>query len=118
MPDFARQVVKSDTCVVKFIELDLEVPAGRGQLTNVEGILTMVLEDLEIGQEARKEQMPEVYTKVDEIIQKGKAMVAGNSFPFRLSLDDPAGNSWIEPDQKDGVGKWSKVDYARTPEQN
>lgn len=118
MPDFARQVVKSDTCVVKFIELDLEVPAGRGQLTNVEGLLTMVLEDLEIGQEARKEQMPEVYTKIDEILKKGKDMVAGNSFPFRVSLDDPAGNSWIERDQKDGVGKWSKVEYARTPEQN
>lgn len=118
MPDFARQLVKSDTCVVKFIELDLEVPAGRGQLTNVEGLLTMVLEDLAIGQEARKEQMPEVYAKVDEILTKGKAMVAGESFPFRLSLDDPAGNSWIEPDQKDGVGKWSKVEYPRTPEQN
>jgi zinc finger protein len=45
-------------------------------------------------------------------------MIAGESFPFRVDLDDPAGNSWIEPDQKDGVGKWSKVDYARTPEQN
>merc|ERR1712098_520642 len=47
--DFARQVVKSDTCVVKFIELDIEVPAGRGQLTNVEGLLSMILEDLEVG---------------------------------------------------------------------
>lgn len=45
-------------------------------------------------------------------------MIAGNGFPFRLSVDDPAGNSWIEPEQKDGVGKWSKVEYARTTEQN
>ena len=118
MPDFARQLVKSDTCVVKFIELDLEVPAGRGQLTNVEGLLTMVLEDLEVGQTARKEHAPEVYAKIEEILAKGKDMVAGKAFPFRISLDDPAGNSWIEPDQKDGVGKWSKVEYPRTPEQN
>ena len=116
--DFARQVVKSDTCVVKFIELDIEVPAGRGQLTNVEGLLSMILEDLELQQPERKEQIPEVWAKIEEIVAKGQQMIAGKSFPFRLSLDDPAGNSWIEPDQKDGVGKWSKVEYARTAEQN
>ncbi|PBP25723.1 ZPR1 zinc-finger domain-containing protein [Diplocarpon rosae] len=116
--DFARQVVKSDTCVVKFIELDIEIPAGRGQLTNVEGLLSMVLQDLEVGQSVRKDQAPEVYAKIEEIIAKGKDMLAYKSFPFRVSLDDPAGNSWIEPNQKDGVGKWSKTEYARTPEQN
>ena len=116
--DFARQVVKSDTCIVKFIELDIEVPAGRGQLTNVEGLLSMILEDLELQQPARKEQIPEVWAKIEEIISKGRKMLAGESFPFRVMLDDPAGNSWIEPDQKDGVGKWSKVEYARTAEQN
>lgn len=116
--DFERQVVKSDSAVVKFIELDVEVPAGRGQLTNMEGLLTTIMEDLELGQEARKEQLPEIYPKVAEIIAKGRAMLAGASFPFRVSLDDPAGNSWISPDMKDGVGKWAKRDYIRTPEQN
>lgn len=116
--DFERQVVKSDSAVVKFIELDVEVPAGRGQLTNMEGLLTTIIDDLELGQEARKEQMPEVYPKVAEIITKGRAMLAGESFPFRVSVDDPAGNSWISPDMKDGVGKWAKRDYVRTPEQN
>ncbi|KAG9239189.1 ZPR1 zinc-finger domain-containing protein [Amylocarpus encephaloides] len=116
--DFERQVVKSDTCVVKFTELDLEVPAGRGQLTNIEGILGMIMEDLAMHQDARKEQMPEAWAKVDEILAQGKKMIAGEAFPFRVSLDDPAGNSWIEPDHRDGVGKWSKIEYARTPEQN
>jgi zinc finger protein len=116
--DLARQVVKSDTCVVKFIELDIEVPAGRGQLTNVEGLLSTILEDLELHQPARKEQMPEVWAKIEELIEKGRKMISGESFPFRLALDDPAGNSWIEPDQKDGVGKLSKVEYPRTEEQN
>jgi zinc finger protein len=115
---FARQIVKSDSCIVKFIELDIEVPPGRGQLTNVEGLLSMILEDLEMQQPARKEQIPEVYEKIEEILAHGRKMLAGESFPFRVSLDDPAGNSWIEPDQKDGVGKWSRVEYARTPEQN
>lgn len=116
--DFARQVVKSDTCVVKFIELDVEVPAGRGQLTNVEGLLSMILEDLEGAQDQRKQQQPEVYTAIEEIIAKGRKMLAGAAFPFRVSLEDPAGNSWIEPDQTDGVGQWLRTEFPRTPEQN
>ncbi|KAK8076954.1 zinc finger protein [Apiospora saccharicola] len=116
--DYARTVVKSDNAVVKFIELDVEVPAGRGQLTNVEGLLSTIIDDLELGQEARKEQAPEIHGKVAEIITKGRDMLAGKSFPFRVSLDDPSGNSWISPDVKDGVGKWYKRDYLRTPEQN
>lgn len=118
MADFGRQVIKADTAIVKFIELDLEIPAGRGQLTNVEGLLTNVMEDLEGDQEARREHQPEVYAKIAEIIAKGRAMLAGESFPFRMYVDDPAGNSFISPDLKDGVGKWEKREFVRTPEQN
>jgi zinc finger protein len=118
MADFARQVVKSDTATVKFIEIDIEVPAGRGQLTNVEGLLSTIIEDLEMGQDARKEQTPEVFVKVAEIIVKGKTMLEGGSFPFRVTVDDPAGNSFIAPDLKDGVGKWEKREFQRTAEQN
>ncbi|KAG7285154.1 hypothetical protein NEMBOFW57_009775 [Staphylotrichum longicolle] len=118
MPDFERQVVKSDTATVKFIELDLEVPAGKGQLTNVEGLLTTVVDDLAFGQEQRREQTPEVYAKVEEVIARGRKMLAGEGFPFRVAVDDPAGNSFIAPDPRDGVGKWEKREYLRTPEQN
>jgi zinc finger protein len=118
LPDFSRQVVKSDTATIKFIELDVEVPAGRGQLTNVEGLLSGIVDDLELGQEARKEHYQEVYTKIAEVITKGRAMLAGTSFPFRVEVDDPAGNSFITPDLKDGVGKWEKHEFLRTPEQN
>ncbi|KAG5979271.1 hypothetical protein E4U55_005349 [Claviceps digitariae] len=118
LQDFSRQVVKSDTATVKFIEMDLEIPPGRGQLTNVEGLLSTVMDDLEMGQEARKDQSPEVHEKIAEIITKGRAMLAGNAFPFRIFVDDPAGNSFISPDLKDGVGKWEKREYARTTEQN
>ena len=118
LADFERQVVKSDTAVVKFIELDVEVPAGRGQLTNVEGLLTTIVDDLESGQEARKEQAPEVYAKIEDIVAKGRAMLAGDAFPFRVFVDDPAGNSFIAPDPRDGVGKWEKREYLRSAEQN
>ena len=118
LDDFSRQVVKADSATVKFIEIDLEIPAGRGQLTNVEGLLSGVVDDLELGQEARKEQMPDVYPKIAEIIEKGRKMLAGEAFPFRFYVDDPAGNSFIAPDLKDGVGKWEKREYLRTGEQN
>ena len=118
MADYERQVVKSDTATVKFIELDLEVPAGKGQLTNVEGLLTTVVDDLAFGQEQRKEQSAELYTKVEEVISRGRKMLAGEAFPFRVAVDDPAGNSFIAPDPRDGVGKWEKREFLRTPEQN
>ena len=118
MVDFERQVVKSDTATVKFIELDVEIPCGRGQLTNVEGLLRSIVDDLESGQEDRKTTVPEVYSKIEEIVIKGKKMLAGEAFPFRVLLDDPAGNSFITPDMRDGVGKWEKREYLRTPEQN
>ncbi|KLU81628.1 zinc finger protein ZPR1 [Magnaporthiopsis poae ATCC 64411] len=118
MADFSRQVVKADTATVKFIELDLEIPPGRGQMTNVEGLLSGVVDDLEASQEQRRAAQPEVAEKVAEVIQKGRAMLAGDSFPFRFYVDDPAGNSWIQPDMRDGVGKWEKRDFVRSKEQN
>ncbi|KOS22531.1 Zinc finger protein zpr1 [Escovopsis weberi] len=118
MDDFSRQVIKADSAVVKFIEIDLEIPAGRGQLTNVEGLLSNVVDDLEMNQEDRKHSAPEVYDKVAEIIGKARAMLEGRAFPFRMYIDDPAGNSFIAPDLKDGVGKWEKHEFARTAEQN
>ncbi|KAL5877320.1 nucleolar zinc-finger protein [Pyricularia oryzae] len=118
MQDFSRQVVKADTATVKFIELDVEVPPGRGQLTNVEGLLSTIVDDLESGQVERLEKQPEVAEKIAEVIEKGRKMLAGESFPFRVYVDDPAGNSWIQPDPRDGVGKWEKRDFTRTSEQN
>ncbi len=118
MADFARQVVKADSATAHFIELDIEIPAGRGQLTNVEGLLSGIMDDLEMDQEARKQHEPEIYAKLEEVIAKGRAMLVGDAFPFRVSVDDPAGNSWIAPDPHDGVGKWEKHEYPRTPEQN
>ncbi len=86
LPDFERQVVKSDTATVKFIELDVEVPAGRGQLTNVEGLLTNIIDDLESDQEAREEQAPEVYAKIDEIITRAAPCLREMHFPSACML--------------------------------
>src|ERR1700712_1125352 len=51
--DLSRQIIKSDTCVFRIEDIDLEVPPGRGQMTNVEGILSTIAQDLEEKQPER-----------------------------------------------------------------
>jgi zinc finger protein len=116
--DLDRQLVKSDTCIFRIEEIDLEVPPGRGQLTNVEGVISMIAQDLDSKQAERKEVVPEMYEKIDGVVKSLRAMTEGTRFPFSITADDPAGNSWIEPSPTDGRGKFVRTEYARTPEQN
>ncbi|KAF2747253.1 zf-ZPR1-domain-containing protein [Sporormia fimetaria CBS 119925] len=116
--DRNRQIVKSDTAILRVEELDLEMPAGRGQLTNVEGILTMTAQDLELKQEERKQVIPEVYEKIQSVIDALREMASGARIPFTITVDDPAGNSSIEPSPEDKGGKYQKHQYARTDAQN
>lgn len=120
LDDMERQLVKSDTAILRIEDLAIEVPAGRGRLTNVEGILSEVLKDLEGDQKLRKKEDPELYKKIDGIVQSLIKMLIGGRFPFSISLDDPAGNSWIEPSPADSKikGKYKHSQYPRTPEQN
>ena len=118
LPDMERQMVKSDSAVFRIVELDLEVPAGRGRLTNMEGILADILRDLEKPQKTRKQEDPELYGKIETIVQSLTKMMMGGRFPYTISLDDPAGNSWIEPSPLDNDGKYTRTEYARSPEQN
>jgi zinc finger protein len=45
-------------------------------------------------------------------------MIEGAKLPFTITVDDPAGNSSIEPSPSDGQGKYTRRDYNRTPTQN
>lgn len=116
--DMDRQIVKSEYCVSRFVELDLEIPAQRGQLTTVEGLLGNALEDIAIGQDVRKNEQPEAYAKIEEFIAKGTEMIEGRAFPFTIIVDDISGNSWIEPKPADPQNVWSRVEYLRSPAQN
>ena len=120
LEDMERQVVKSDTAILRIEDLKIEVPAGRGRLTNIEGVLSEVLKDLEGDQKLRKKEDPELYKKIDGVVQPLIKMLIGSKFPFTISLDDPAGNSWIEPSPADPKtkGKYTHSQYPRTPEQN
>lgn len=118
--DFNRQVVKSETATCMFTELELEIPPERGQLTNVEGLLSEMIENLQNDQPARKEAQPEVYEKIEEFIAKVKRCLDGEegSLPLTFYVDDPAGNSWVEYQPGQPAHKWSMYEYNRTAEQN
>ncbi|ODV86542.1 hypothetical protein CANARDRAFT_27736 [[Candida] arabinofermentans NRRL YB-2248] len=118
--DFNRQIIKHETCNCKFIELDIEIPAKRGQLTTVEGLLSEMIDDLEMDQPQRKEIQPETYIKIEEFIKKVRSTINAEEgrLPITLMLDDPSGNSWIEYVPGEPQHKWSRVEYNRTPQQN
>lgn len=116
--DLQRQVVKSDTAVFRVETLDIEIPRGRGRLSNVEGMLSEITNDLRIDQERRKVQHPDLCSKIEEIIKNLDDMIGGQSFPFSISLEDPAGNSSLEPAIGEEGGKYKRLDYSRTVEQN
>lgn len=118
--DFNRQVVKSETSTCRFNELDIEIPPKRGQLSNVEGLLTEMIEDLQADQDARKSLQPEIYEKINQVIAKINSFIKAepNTLPLTFSIDDPAGNSWIEYVPNEPSHKWSYYEYNRTAEQN
>lgn len=116
--DLSRQIVKSDTAIFRVEDIDLEIPPGRGQLTNAEGILTMVAQDLETKQDERKEVMPEIYEKIQGVTETLREMASGGKVPFKITLDDPAGNSSIEPSTQDTAAKYFRHEYPRSSEQN
>ena len=161
--DLDRQMVKSEYATISVPDLQLQIPAKRGQITTIEGVLSDTLRDLEVDQPVRKHMQPDVYAKIEQVCdrlrdylgerkvdegeQEGAAAAAASSAsgahaigpvggrtedakapgrtfpPFKLQLDDPSGNSFIEftgDIEQLGAGdnKWTKRDYPRTKEQN
>jgi zinc finger protein len=118
--DLNRQLVKSSTCTIIIPELELTIPASRGQLTTIEGVVADTIRDLELEQPVRKLQQPEVHDKIEALLVKLRPVVDDQRQlqPFTFRLDDPSGNSFVEV--KGGLNdpKWSKREYNRTKEQN
>jgi zinc finger protein len=116
--DFSRQVIKSETCTARFIELDIEIPAGRGQITNVESLLTTLIEDLEFSQPTRRALDEDVWRKIEEKLERGRKMLKGDEWPVTLVLDDIAGNSSIQPSVDNRDKRWGRSEYKRSKEQD
>jgi zinc finger protein len=134
--DLDRQIVKSPTCTITIPEFSLTVPASRGQLTNVEGLIRDTVRDLSLDQPVRKIMDPETYAKIEPLVQRLKEVVDDDDdelekgeppkwergqkpfTPFTIKLDDPAGNSFIQFLGSISDPKWSMRAYSRTREQN
>ena len=127
--DMNRQIVKSEFCSVTVPELQLQIPARRGQITTIEGILQDTVRDLEMGQPVRKHMQPDVYEKIEALCERIRGLLGEEADvshpvqPFKVMLDDPSGNSFVEYtgsiESSGGAdAKWSKRDYPRTKEQN
>ncbi|SCU99305.1 LADA_0H18888g1_1 [Lachancea dasiensis] len=118
--DFNRQVVKSETATCKFQELDIEIPPKRGQLTTVEGLLSEMVEGLSSDQPVRKSIDENLYNQIETFLAKVRSCLdcEPGTLPVTFTLDDPAGNSWIEYTPGEQAHKWSQTQYVRSGEQN
>ena len=119
--DLNRQIIKSDYAVVKFEEMDFEIPANtqKGEITTLEGIISQAADNLNMYQAERMAQMPEVGVKVAMVIMELRQMASGDKAPFTVFVDDISGNSFIEnPFAPSPDPFLKKTEYRRTVEQD
>lgn len=118
--------MKSQFATLTIPEYELTLPPGKGQLTTIESIITHTIEDLEFEQPVRQHTLPDLYAKIEDMLNKLRPIVADSMADdkdklektFTVKLDDPSGNSFIEARGGFEDPKWSKREYKRTPEQN
>lgn len=125
-----RQLVKSATCTILIPQFELTIPPSRGQLTTVEGLIRDIVSDLSTDQPLRKYENEAAYNKIQGILdslnnilgdkEEGAEVDAKEELfaPFTISLDDPAGNSFIEFIGSMSDPKWNLRTYHRTKQQN
>ncbi|ETV86962.1 hypothetical protein H257_01984 [Aphanomyces astaci] len=115
--DLNRQLIKSDTAVIVFPEIDLEIPAKtqQGTINTIEGFIAKAIEGLRENQEERRAIDPATTQKIDEFLANLALMAAGITLPFTVIITDPAGNSHIENLHAPNVDPQLKIDtYFRS----
>merc|ERR1711874_516535 len=119
--DLERDIIRSNHASVSIPELQLEIPStGKGYLSTLEGFLSSFKEDLEINQDYRREQNPDVADQIDIFIAKLQKYIDCDPeiLPFSFILDDPSGHSNIKnpfaPKQDPNL---KNDKYVRTVEQ-
>jgi len=119
--DYARDVLKSETCCLEVPELELSVgpSAVSGRFTTVEGVLRAMKDQLTETSVMFKDSLEmSAGTRMKTFLEKF-AEYLDNLKPLTLVLDDPAGNSFVLsltdplPDPALVITK-----YERTFEQN
>ncbi|XP_053680804.1 zinc finger protein ZPR1 [Anopheles nili] len=120
--DFARDVLKSESCSLMIRELECEVGAGAlgGRFTTIEGLLTAMREQLvestgmfmDSNDVETKERMDKFFGQLDTAI-------AGNK-QLTIVMDDPTGNSYVQSLNDDGTPDTALriIRYHRSYDQN
>jgi len=120
--DLNRQVIKSDSCTISLPSIEFEIPpiTQRGSVTTLEGVITKAYTQLQDNQAARAIADINLFTAVQGIIEKLTAMCSGTAtYPFTVTIDDPAGNSYIENPHAPSPDKNLVTShYTRTPTQD
>ena len=119
--DLDRRIIKSKHATIEIKELELTIPAmtQRGTMTTIEGVLQKTIDHLRQDQTRRREEHPELATKLDDFISQLVLYATGLQLPFTLILDDPTGNSHIEnPNAPNWDPNMRTTQYNRTKPQN
>ncbi|KAN0043300.1 hypothetical protein ACTA71_010945 [Dictyostelium dimigraforme] len=119
--DLSRDILKSDTANVIIPELEIEVTHGSlgGKFTTVEGLVTIIKEELEKNPFFRGDSSDPVNrARYQEITSQLDSFIGGKK-PFTIQLDDPVANSYVQnlfaPDDDPQLEIY---EYERTYEQN
>ncbi|KAI2498531.1 zinc finger protein [Fragilaria crotonensis] len=119
--DLQREVLKSDTAGLTIPEIDMELDEGGldGLYTTVEGLLKKVYERLKeanpfgTGDSAKKQHLTNdggefskpsaTYVRYMEFLDRLKALLEGQTFPFTIVISDPLSNSFVGPVPRDAI---------------
>ncbi|ETN67468.1 zinc finger protein [Anopheles darlingi] len=120
--DFARDVLKSESCSLHIRELECEVGAGAlgGRFTTIEGLLTAMREQLvESTGMFMDSNDAETRDRMDTFFGHLDTAIAGNK-QLTIVLDDPTGNSYVQSLSDDGTPDEALriIRYHRSFEQN
>ncbi|XP_046353050.2 zinc finger protein ZPR1-like isoform X1 [Haliotis rufescens] len=116
--DLNRQVVQTNFATVSIPELEFESPPNKGVLTTVEGIIQRAVDGLNQDQVLRRIQHPEIAAQIDAFVEKLEKLKEMKE-PFKVLVDDPSGNSFIENPYAPKHDKEMSVHhYTRSKQQN
>ncbi|KIV93728.1 hypothetical protein PV10_04923 [Exophiala mesophila] len=125
--DMSRDILKSESCVLRSLDLGLEVQPGTlgGRFTTVEGLLSQVREQLHgqifnVGDEdlsGGDSMTSETKTRWDQFFDKLDRAIKAE-FEYSITLEDPLANSFVQLNVDSGNDpQISTEEYERTQEE-
>lgn len=121
--DLTRDILKSETCSLKFPELSLDLTQGTlgGRFTTIEGLLRQVYEQLEkrVLETDQNSMDSEEQRRWSAFLARLQSAIDGHILPFTVIMEDPLAASYIQniyaPDSDPNM---IIEDYERSTEEN